>query len=52
MERLKLNDGPLKLNDSSSPEQIKAALNISKAAFKRSVEWLLIEACHRNKALL
>ncbi len=43
LERLKLNGGTLHLNDSSSPEQIKAELNISKAAFKRSVGRLLKE---------
>lgn len=43
LERLKTSGGMLKLNDSSSPEQIKAELNISKAAFKRSVGRLLKE---------
>ncbi len=43
LERLKLNGGMLKLNDSSSPERIKAEFNISKAAFKRAVGRLLKE---------
>ncbi|HEX2945655.1 MAG TPA: S1-like domain-containing RNA-binding protein [Clostridia bacterium] len=43
MGRLKLNGGTLHLNDSSSPEQIKAELSISKAAFKRAVGRLLKE---------
>lgn len=43
LERLKLNGGTLRLNDSSSPEAIKVELNISKAAFKRSVGRLLKE---------
>jgi predicted RNA-binding protein (virulence factor B family) len=43
LERLKSSRGMLKLNDSSSPERIKAELNISKAAFKRSVGRLLKE---------
>lgn len=43
MERLKLNNGKLQLNDSSSPEKIKAEFNISKAAFKRAVGRLLKE---------
>ena len=42
-KRLKTSGGILKLNDSSSPERIKAELNISKAAFKRSVGRLLKE---------
>ena len=43
LERLKRNGGTLHLNDSSSPEEIKAELNISKAAFKRAVGRLLKE---------
>ncbi len=43
MDRLKLNNGKLQLNDSSSPEKIKAEFNISKAAFKRAVGRLLKE---------
>lgn len=43
LERLKSNGGTLHLNDSSSPEQIKAEFNISKAAFKRAVGRLLKE---------
>ena len=43
MDRLKLNDGTLLLNDSSAPELIKAQLNMSKAAFKRAVGRLLKE---------
>jgi predicted RNA-binding protein (virulence factor B family) len=43
LERLKRNGGTLHLNDSSSPEQIKAELNISKAAFKRAVGRLMKE---------
>jgi hypothetical protein len=43
MDKLKLNDGTLLLNDSSSPDRIKAELNMSKAAFKRAVGLLLKE---------
>ena len=43
LERLKSNGGTLNLNDSSSPERIKAELNISKAAFKRAAGRLLKE---------
>jgi predicted RNA-binding protein (virulence factor B family) len=43
MERLKSNNGSLLLNDGSSPELIKAELNISKGAFKRAVGKLLKE---------
>ncbi len=43
LERLKRNGGNLRLNDSSSPEEIKAELNISKAAFKRAVGRLMKE---------
>ncbi|MDP4197306.1 MAG: S1-like domain-containing RNA-binding protein [Bacteroidota bacterium] len=43
MDRLKLRGGTLYLNDKSSPEHIKAELNMSKAAFKRAVGRLLKE---------
>ncbi|UNC93156.1 CvfB family protein [Candidatus Contubernalis alkaliaceticus] len=43
IERLKLGGGNLLLNDNSSPDQIKAELNISKGAFKRAVGRLLKE---------
>lgn len=43
MEALKRGGGKLKLNDSSSPELIKAELNMSKGAFKRAVGRLLKE---------
>lgn len=43
MDRLKLNGGTLLLNDNSSPERIKAELNMSKGAFKRAVGRLLKE---------
>lgn len=43
MDKLELNNGKLLLNDSSSPESIKAEFNISKAAFKRAVGRLLKE---------
>ncbi len=43
MERLKLCEGNLLLNDKSSPAQIKAELNLSKGAFKRAVGRLLRE---------
>ncbi|HEY9063174.1 MAG TPA: S1-like domain-containing RNA-binding protein [Pseudobacteroides sp.] len=43
MDRLKLSGGTLLINDSSSPERIKAELNMSKAAFKRAVGRLLKE---------
>lgn len=43
LERLKMSDSTLLLNDSSSPEQIKAELNMSKRAFKRAVGRLLRE---------
>ncbi|WP_010251296.1 CvfB family protein [Acetivibrio cellulolyticus] len=43
MERLKLTGGTLPINDSSTPEHIKAELSISKAAFKRAVGRLLKE---------
>jgi predicted RNA-binding protein (virulence factor B family) len=41
--RLKMSDGTVLLNDSSSPEQIKAELNMSKRAFKRALGRLLLE---------
>ncbi len=43
IDRLKLRNGKLSLNDKSSPEHIKAELNMSKAAFKRAVGRLLKE---------
>jgi predicted RNA-binding protein (virulence factor B family) len=43
MERLAANGGTLPLNDHSAPEQIKAELSMSKAAFKRAVGRLLKE---------
>lgn len=43
LESLKMGDGTLLLNDSSSPEQIKAELKMSKRAFKRAVGRLLLE---------
>jgi len=43
MDRLKLNNGSLLLNDNSSPELIKAQLNMSKGAFKRAVGKLMKE---------
>lgn len=43
MNRLKLNSGILLINDSSSPDSIKAELNMSKGAFKRAVGRLLKE---------
>jgi predicted RNA-binding protein (virulence factor B family) len=43
MERLAANGGTLPLNDHSVPEQIKAELSMSKAAFKRAVGRLLKE---------
>ena len=42
-DKLKANKGTLPLNDSSSPELIKAELNMSKGAFKRAVGRLLKE---------
>lgn len=42
-DKLKLNGGILPINDSSSPELIKAQLGMSKAAFKRAVGRLLKE---------
>ena len=43
IDRLKLNGGKLPINDSSSPDLIKAELSMSKAAFKRAVGRLLKE---------
>ena len=43
MDRLKSRGGSLHINDSSSPDHIKAELNMSKAAFKRAVGRLLKE---------
>jgi len=43
LDRLKLGDGKLMLNDSSSPEHIKTELSMSKGAFKRAVGKLLKE---------
>ena len=43
MERLKVSGGTLLINDNSSPDQIKAELNISKRAFKRAVGRLIKE---------
>lgn len=43
MKHLKSRGGMVLINDKSSPEHIKAELNISKAAFKRAVGRLLKE---------
>jgi len=43
MDKLKSRGGSLNINDSSSPDHIKAELNMSKAAFKRAVGRLLKE---------
>jgi predicted RNA-binding protein (virulence factor B family) len=43
MARLKLNGGTLLINDNSSPDYIKAELNISKRAYKRAIGRLLKE---------
>lgn len=43
MDRLKLSGGSIPINDNSSPEYIKAELNMSKGAFKRAVGRLLKE---------
>lgn len=43
MDRLKSRGGSLPVNDSSSPEHIKAELNMSKGAFKRAAGRLLKE---------
>lgn len=43
MARLKLSGGTLLINDNSSPDYIKAELNISKRAFKRAIGRLLKE---------
>ena len=42
-EKLKLNNGKLRLNDNSPPETIRAELNMSKKAFKRAVGRLIKE---------
>lgn len=43
LDLLKARGGKLRLNDDSSPESIKAELNISKKAFKRAVGRLIKE---------
>ncbi|MFA0815743.1 MAG: S1 RNA-binding domain-containing protein [Anaerofustis sp.] len=43
LDRMKQSGGRLGLNDDSSPEAIKSALNMSKKAFKRAVGRLLKE---------
>jgi predicted RNA-binding protein (virulence factor B family) len=43
LDRLKLKGGALKINDNSSPAQIKSELSMSKGAFKRAVGRLLKE---------
>ena len=43
MARLKLSGGTLPINDNSSPDYIKAELNISKRAYKRAIGRLLKE---------
>ncbi len=43
MDRLKLSDGTLLINDNSSPDDIKAEFNMSKRAFKRAIGRLLKE---------
>lgn len=43
INKLKLSEGILLLSDKSSPDRIKADLNMSKAAFKRAVGRLLKE---------
>lgn len=43
MEQLDKNNGKLALHDKSTPQQIKATLNMSKASFKRAVGRLLKE---------
>ncbi len=43
IERLKLSGGNILMNDKSSPDHIKAELNMSKSAFKRAVGRLLKE---------
>ena len=47
MDRLKISDGRLSINDKSSPETIKTEFNISKAAFKRAVGRLMKEGAIR-----
>lgn len=41
MAKLKANDGKLPVNDSSTPDKIKAELSMSKASFKRAVGRLM-----------
>ena len=43
LDKLKSKGGALKLNDNSSPDQIKRELNMSKGAFKRAIGRLLKE---------
>jgi len=43
LEKLKLNNGFLKFNDKSDPDEIKKEFNMSKKAFKRAVGTLLKE---------
>ncbi|WP_138207918.1 CvfB family protein [Haloimpatiens lingqiaonensis] len=43
LEKLKMSDGILNLNDNSSPEEIKENLDMSKKAFKRAIGRLLKE---------
>lgn len=43
LDRLKSKGGTLQINDNSSPERIKAELNMSKGAFKRAAGRLLKE---------
>jgi predicted RNA-binding protein (virulence factor B family) len=47
MDKLKINNGTLSLNDSSAPERIKSELSMSKGAFKRAVGRLLKEGAIR-----
>lgn len=43
LRELELNDGELELNDTSSPEEIKLILGMSKKAFKKAIGRLLKE---------
>ena len=43
MEALETHHGQLPLHDKSSPQAIKEALNMSKAAFKRAIGRLMKE---------
>lgn len=43
MDKMKIKNGALQLNDRSAPELIKSELNMSKGAFKRAVGRLLKE---------